>query len=131
MLNKRNYLSNAPLLTSEELLIPGAFFFAVALTISLFFLVLSFAIPDENDGGLKVIFVYEAVLWVDFFEELKLITFGIVNGDVEALWRSVYSQDSGQVDHRGSQIDFFLDELRLLSLLFFENKGFDCGFGIS
>lgn len=62
MLNKRNNLSNAPLLTSEELLIPGAFFLAIVLTISLFFLALFFPIPDEDDSGLKVIFVYEAVL---------------------------------------------------------------------
>lgn len=89
MLHKGNNFSNAPFLASEELPIPGALFITITLAISMFFFALSFAVPDEYDVGFKVVLGHEAIFGIDILEELKLITFGIVNGDVEPFRRGV------------------------------------------
>lgn len=125
MFNQRDDLRYRPLLAPKQLFISRALLFALILADPSNLVAFLFTISDEDNVGLEVAFGYEAVLCVDCIELLELITFRIVDGDVEAVQRGVDREDCREVNERRPQIDLFFHKFGLFCLLFLENKSPD------
>ena len=85
-------------------------------------------IPDEYKSRLKVILWDLAISLSYLMKRDKFIIAGIVNENNMLRHRCILFENVRKINDGQVGVDIFLKKIGLLSFLFFEDKGFKCGF---
>ena len=77
-------------------------------------------VADEDDSGLEVLLVHEAIIGADLVEGGEGVGVGVVDGDAMLLWGAVAREEIIQVNKIVGEVELAIDDQRLLRLLTLE-----------
>lgn len=85
-------------------------------------------VANENDSGLEVLFMDEAVVCADLAEGGEGVGVGVVNGDAMQFWGAVSLEQIIQVNIIVGEVQLAIDDQGLLGFFALENEGFGLWF---